>query len=264
MSDATDKLIAQKDGAIGRLIFNQPERRNAISFAMWQAIPDVIADFVADNAIRVIVVSGAGGKAFSAGNDISEFSTRRASNEQIADYNAASGRAYAALAEAPKPVIARIEGYCIGGGLEVSQLCDLQIAADDARFAVTPARLGLGYKYDDVRLLLANISAKHAKELLFTGRQFGAAEAMQMGLVNRVAPSAELNELVDDYARGIAENAPLSVRAAKGIIAEAVKAPAEADLELCQALVDACHASADYQEGQRAFGEKRKPRFEGR
>lgn len=264
MPDATDKLIARKDGAIGRLVFNQPERRNAISFAMWRAIPDAVAEFVADDAIRVIVVSGAGGKAFSAGNDISEFATRRASNAQIADYNAASGRAYAALAGAPKPVIAKIEGYCIGGGLEVSQLCDLQLSADDARFAVTPARLGLGYKYDDVRLLLANISAKHAKELLFTGRQFSAADALRMGLVNRVAPAAALDDLVEDYARGIAGNAPLSVRAAKGIVAEAVKPPADADLARCQALVDACHASADYQEGQRAFGEKRKPRFEGR
>jgi enoyl-CoA hydratase/carnithine racemase len=264
MQPATDQLIAERDGAIGRLIINNPQRRNAFSFAMWQALPSLLADFVADEAIRVVVLKGAGGKAFSAGNDISEFKERRSTKAQIAEYDTVTARAYETLISLSKPTIAMIEGYCVGGGLEVALLCDLQIAADTARFAVTPARLGLGYKYDDVHLLVSNVGPKYAKEILFTARQFSAAEAQQMGIVNRAVPEDELAAFVDQYARTIADNAPLSIQAAKQIIAETVKGPDRADLDLCQRLVDACHASVDYQEGQRAFAEKRKPRFTGR
>jgi enoyl-CoA hydratase len=263
MQSPTDLLIVEKDGAIGRLIINNPQRRNAFSFAMWQALPSLLADFVADGAIRVVIVKGAGGKAFSAGNDISEFKERRSTKAQIAEYEAVTARAYQTLVSLSKPTIAMIEGYCIGGGLEVALLCDLQIAADTARFAVTPARLGLGYKYDDVRLLVSNVGPKYAKEILFTARQFNAAEAQQMGIVNRVVPAAGLAAFVDEYAQIIADNAPLSIRAAKQIVGESVKDPDRADRELCQRLVDACHASADYKEGQRAFAEKRKPKFTG-
>jgi enoyl-CoA hydratase/carnithine racemase len=264
MQSPTEQLIAEKDGAIGRLIINNPRRRNAFSFAMWQALPELLDDFTADEAIRVVVLKGAGAKAFSAGNDISEFKGRRSTKAQIAEYDAVTARAYETLVSLNKPSIAMIEGYCIGGGLEVALLCDLQIAADTARFAVTPARLGLGYKYDDVRLLVSNVGPKYAKEILYTARQLSAAEAQQMGIVNRVVPVDELAAFVDQYAQAIADNAPLSIRAAKQIVGETVKGPECADLDLCQRLVDACHASADYQEGQRAFVEKRKPKFTGR
>jgi enoyl-CoA hydratase/carnithine racemase len=264
MQSPTEQLIAEKDGAIGRLIINNPRRRNAFSFAMWQALPELLGDFTADEAIRVVVLKGAGAKAFSAGNDISEFKQRRSTKAQIAEYDAVTTRAYETLVSLNKPSIAMIEGYCIGGGLEVALLCDLQIAADTARFAVTPARLGLGYKYDDVRLLVSNVGPKYAKEILYTARQFSAAEAQQMGIVNRVVPVDELAAFVDQYAQAIADNAPLSMQAAKQIVGETVKGPERADLDLCQRLVDACHASADYQEGQRAFVEKRKPKFTGR
>ncbi len=264
MQSLKDQLIAEKDGAIGRLIINNPQRRNAFSFAMWQALPELLGDFTADDAIHVVVLKGAGGKAFSAGNDISEFKQRRSTKAQIVEYDAVTACAYEALISLSKPTIAMIEGYCIGGGLEVALLCDLQIAADTARFAVTPARLGLGYKYDDVHLLVSNVGPKYAKEILFTARQFSAAEAQQMGIVNRVVPADELAAFVEQYAQTIADNAPLSIKAAKQIIGETVKGPGRADLGLCQRLVDACHASADYQEGQRAFAEKRKPKFTGR
>lgn len=264
MQRSTDKLIAEKDGAIGRLIINNPSKRNAFSFAMWQALPAVLEDFVNDEAIRVVILNGAGGQAFSAGNDISEFRERRSSKEQITEYDATTARAYQILVSLSKPTIAMIEGYCVGGGLEVALLCDLQIAADTARFAVTPARLGLGYKYDDIRLLVSNVGPKYAKEILFTARQFSAVEALQMGIVNRVVPADELAAFVDQYAQTIADNAPLSIKAAKLIIDEAAKGYGAADTDLCQRLVDACHASADYQEGQRAFAEKRKPKFTGR
>lgn len=264
MQAAGGKLLLDRDGPIGRLTLNQPERRNAFSLAMWKALPDVLAALAADEAIRVVVMRGAGGKAFSAGNDISEFGEHRATKEGVNAYNAATRSAYDALVDLPKPVIAVIEGYCIGGGLEVALLCDIQIAADNARFAVTPARLGLGYKYDDVALLVRSVGARHAKEILLTGRQFSTEDALRMGLVNHVVPAGELESFVDEIARTIADNAPLSLKAAKLIIAEATKGPGQADLALCERLVDACHASADYQEGQRAFAEKRKPKFTGR
>ena len=210
----TDKLTIEKDSGVAWLTINQPERRNAFSLAMWRAVPAVMADCAADDTVKAIVLTGAGDKAFSAGNDISEFGELRSTPEQIAAYHATTERAYAAISGAAKPTIAMIQGFCIGGGLEVSQLCDLQIAADNARFAVTPARLGLGYKYEDVRLLTRNVSAKHAKELLFTARVFDAHDALAMGLVNRVVPAAEVAAFTDDYARTIAANAPLSVQAA--------------------------------------------------
>ncbi len=264
MQLATGKLIAEKDGPVGRLTFNNPARRNAISFAMWQALPTLIEEFASDDAIRVIILKGAGGQAFSAGNDISEFKQRRSTKQGIAECDAATHRAYDALISIDKPTIAMIEGFCIGGGLEVALLCDIQIAANNARFAVTPAKLGLGYKLDDVRLLVSNVGPKYAKEILFTGRQFSAEEARKMGIVNRVVPAQGLADFVEEYAQTIADNAPLSIRAIKKIIAEAAKGAGQADLDLCQRLVDACHASEDYKEGQHAFAEKRKPNFTGR
>ncbi len=260
----SDRIIAEKHASIARFVINNPERRNAMSLAMWQRMGEVFEAWAQDQEVRVVVVRGAGEKAFSAGNDISEFKSLRSSPESIDEYSRITARAYTALGTIPKPTIARIDGFCIGGGVEIAQLCDIQIAADSARFAVTPAKLGLGYKLEDVMLLVQNMSMKHAKELLMTGRMFSADEALRMGLVNRVVPSADLDAVVDDYASMIAANAPLSVKAAKLIVCEAQKESAERDLARCQQLVDDCHASEDYQEGQSAFAEKRKPRFRGR
>ena len=264
MGTTDHKILAEKDGRIGRFTINNPDKRNAMTLAMWQRMGEVFEAWAQDPEIRAIVVRGAGDKCFCAGNDISEFKDLRSTPEQIAAYHATTERAYRALRDVPRPTIARIEGFCIGGGLELAQLCDLQIAAESASFAVTPAKLGIGYKLADVLLLTGNLSAKHAKELLFTGRRFSAADALRWGLVNRVVPAAELAAAVDDYAAEIAANAPLSVSAAKGIIHEAVKDAAERDQALCERLVEACDRSADYREGQRAFAEKRKPEFTGR
>jgi enoyl-CoA hydratase/carnithine racemase len=260
----SDRILAERDGAIARFVINNPERRNAMSFAMWQRMGEVFETWAEDEEVRAVVVRGAGDKAFSAGNDISEFKEHRSSRESIDEYSRVTARAYEALRSIPKPTIARIDGFCIGGGLEISQLCDIQIAADSARFAVTPAKLGLGYKLDDVMLLTQNMSMKHVKELLITGRMFSADEALRMGLVNRVVPASGLDTAVDEYASMIAANAPLSVKAAKLIVLEAQKESAKRDQERCQKLVDACHASGDYREGQKAFAEKRKPQFRGR
>jgi enoyl-CoA hydratase len=264
MPSITDQLIAEKDGAIGRIAFNNPERRNAISYEMWQGIPPALDAFDADEAIRVIIVSGADGKAFSAGADVSQFESKRSSKDATAEYNSAVAHAVETLKTCNKPTIAKIEGYCLGGGLNVALSCDLRVAGDDARFAIPAAKLGLGYRYGSIRTLIDVVGPAFAKEILYTARQFNAEEALAMGLVNRVLPRAQLNEYVENYAARIAGNAPLTVHAVKSVVIEALKDPATRDLELCEEVVERCFASEDYKEGRRAFLEKRKPKFTGR
>ena len=260
----TDKMIGRKADGVGWMVFNNPERHNAVSLEMWQAAIRIIEDFLADDSVRVIVVCGAGEKAFVSGADISKFEDERAEAEAVKRYDEATEAVYSGLLNAPKPTIAMIQGYCIGGGANLAVCCDLRICSDNARFAIPAARLGLGYGYTRVRRLLNLIGPAFAKEIFFTARQFTAEEAKAMGLVNRVVPQAELEPYATDYARRIAENAPLTVGAIKRIVGEALKDPAERDLALCDRLVRECFESQDYAEGRRAFMEKRKPVFTGR
>ena len=264
MKAMTDKLVIEKSNGVGRLVLNQPDKHNAISLEMWQGVSLAMEKFSDDDEVRVIIVSGAGDKAFSAGADISEFAELRATKGQIAHYDRTARRACEDLAEIDKPTLAMVRGYCIGGGAEIALCCDIRIAAENARFGIPAARLGLAYRWDDVHPLVGLVGPSFAKEILFTGRQFDAAEARDMGLVNRVVPDSELEARADDYAARIAANAPLTVRAAKRTVAEVMKDPGERDLETIGALIDECFASEDYAEGRRAFMEKRKPVFKGR
>lgn len=264
MMGPTSLLLHDVEGHIARLTINNPARRNAMSLAMWEQMGDILEGWANAPEIRVLVLAGAGEKSFCAGNDVSEFPNVRATPEQRAEYDKITSRAYHALGKFPCPVIARISGFCIGGGLELALLCDLQIASDRSVFAVTPAKLGIGYKLEDVLLLTENLSTKHAKELLFTGRRFPAEDALRWGLVNRIVPQGELDSSVLSYAREISENAPLSVAALKTVIAEAAKEESARDVDACRRAVAECDASEDRTEGQNAFAEKRAPNFEGR
>jgi enoyl-CoA hydratase len=259
----TDKMLSRKEGRVGYVIFNNPERHNAVSLDMWEAAGRMLDDFREDPNISVVVVTGSGGKAFVSGADISRFEKERSSEEAIARYNSIVEKSYAAFHEFPKPTIAMIRGYCIGGGMGLATCCDIRICTDGSKFGVPAAKLGLGYAYPGLKRLVDIVGPSFAMEIFYTARQFTAAEAQTMGLVNRVVPDAELETYVNDYAAVIAGNAPLTIKAVKATVAEVMKEDSKRDVKRSAALVDACFKSSDYQEGRKAFMEKRKPVFTG-
>jgi enoyl-CoA hydratase/carnithine racemase len=259
----TDKMLSRKDGSVGYVIFNNPERRNAVSLEMWEATVRILDDFGNDNDIRVVVLTGAGDKAFVSGADISRFESERANEEAVARYNQTVERANAAIYEYQKPTIAMIRGYCIGGGVGLALCCDLRICSDDSRFAVPAAKLGLGYPFHGLKKLVDVVGISFAKEIFYTARQFDAEEARTMGLVNRVVKAAELEGYVKEYASMIGENAPMTIATTKFTIGEVVKDESKRDLAKCAAMVKKCFESNDYTEGRSAFMEKRKPIFTG-
>jgi enoyl-CoA hydratase/carnithine racemase len=260
----TDKMAAHKDKHVGWITFNNPARHNAVSLEMWQGLADIANDFARDDDIRVVVVHGAGGKAFVSGADISEFAEQRDSAEATQRYDAVAQQGMQALKNLKKPTLAMIQGYCIGGGVAVALNCDIRIAADHSRFAVPAAKLGLGYEFDGVRKLVDVVGPSFAQEIFFTARQFTAPEALAMGLINRMVPQEELLAYVTHYADTIAANAPLTVASIKTIVGEIVKDASLRNLALCDQLVAQCFNSADFTEGRTAFMEKRKAVFTGR
>jgi enoyl-CoA hydratase len=260
----TDKLLVEVNGHVAIVTFNNPAKRNALSADMRAALPDLLAALNADRDVRVVVVTGAGDKAFVSGADISEFGAQRTSPDARASYDRAQAAVSDAWAGMDKPVIAMIRGFCIGGGLLTAMQADIRIASDDSQFGIPAARLGLGYAFSGVTALMNLIGPSWAAEMLFSARRFSAAEALQMGLVNRVVPADGLREAVLDLADGIAGNAPLTVAAVKAAIREATRPAERRDVARVEAMVEACFRSADYLEGQHAFAEKRPPTFTGR
>ncbi len=261
----TEKLLLHKDGPIGWITFNQPEKRNAVSQEMWQAMPEYVADLAADPAIRVVILRGAGETAFVAGADISQFKDRRRNAADEEEYRRISGAGGESLARLGKPLVAMIHGFCIGGGVSIAITCDLRIAADDARFGIPAARLGLGYHYKGMERLMSLIGPPYTKELFFTARtDFTAQDALRMGLVNQVVPKADLERFTRDYALTMSRNAPLTQRSAKASVEQLLKPEAQRDYALLDKLIKDCFDSQDYQEGVKAFSEKRRPQFQGR
>ncbi len=259
----TDKMLSRKEGRVGYMIFNNPERHNAVSLDMWDAASRIMGDFANDDDIRVVVITGAGGKAFVSGADISRFENERSNEEAIARYNEIVARANDSLYDFPKPTIAMIRGYCIGGGLGLAVCCDMRICSDNSKFAIPAAKLGLGYGFPGIKRLADLVGPSFAKEIFFTARQFDAAEAQTMGLVNRVVPADQLETYVKNYADTISGNAPMTIHAVKFTVAEAIIEDRDRNIAKADALVAGCYASNDYKEGRKAFMEKRKPVFTG-
>lgn len=259
-----DKIIAKKENGIGWVIINNPEKRNAMSIEMYEKMAETLVSYGKDPEVRVVILKGAGDKSFISGADISQFKDRRSTLEQVRAGEAISEKNNKALRECPKPTIAMIRGFCMGGGLGTAITCDMRIASDDSQFGVPAAKLGVGYRFAGIRRLAEVVGPQFTAEIFYTGRRFTAQEALQMGLINRLVPAAELEQYVADYAATLAANAPLTLKAVKQCLIELKKDPAERDLDLCQQLVEDCFTSQDYIEGRTAFMEKRKPVFKGK
>ena len=258
----TTKMLTRVEGPVGWMVFNNPLRRNAVSSDMWAAIPGIVDRFEQDPAIRVIALTGAGRQAFVSGADISQFERQRSSAASSAAYDHVFEQAVTALRSATKPTVAVIRGWCLGGGVGIAVTCDLRFAAEDARFGVPAARLGLGYAMRNVKTLMDLVGPANTKEIFYTARHFTAAEALDMGLINRAVPADQLEAFVAAQFASIAANAPLTLLALKRAVAELGRGQ-EADYAAVDTLVQACFDSADYAEGRRAFMDKRKPVFKG-
>ena len=258
---AGGKMLAAIDDGVGLITFNQPEKRNAISLEMWDGLLKILDQFADDPAVRVVVMTGAGAKAFVSGADISQFAEQRGDSNAQREYDRQTSAGRLRLANFPKPTIARIRGFCLGGGLAIAMAADLRIAAVDSEFGIPAARLGIAYGYNTVRKLVSLVGPANARMLLYTGTRINAREAERIGLVNRVVPDEELSEAVVEIARTIADNAPLSMSTAKlavdTILGGGDRGPVDD-------AVTACFDSADYREGRTAFMEKRAPIFTGR
>lgn len=260
---ATERVQAWLDGRTLHIRFNNPARHNALSVDMWEAVPPLLHTAQGDDRVRLVVFSGAGDKAFVSGADISQFEDMRAAREAVTHYETMAEATLTGIADFPKPTLACIHGWCIGGGVNVAIACDIRIASTDAVFSIPAARLGLGYRYSAMKNLVDLIGPGAAKDLFFTARRIDAAEARSLGLVSRTCAPAERDALLAEYTAALADNAPLTVMAGKAITREILKPSPALDAALCASLIRGCFDSADYAEGRTAFMQKRKPVFRG-
>lgn len=259
----TQRMQARIDDGIGWMIFNNPARHNALSLEMWQGIGDILENYNDNPAVRVVVMRGAGGKSFVSGADISEFDEKRANAEQRKSYGEIAGRASRWLSKLEKPLIGLIEGYCIGGGLATALAADIRFATPDSLFGIPAAKLGLGYEYDGLAKLARTVGPSRARDIMFSARFMDAKEAKEMGLINFIESRDDIEPKCIEYARRIAGNAPLTVKAAKAAVNTWELGERIDDINRVKAMVDVCFNSVDYKEGRLAFSEKRTPRFEG-
>ena len=260
----TDKIIGRVANGIGEIIFNNPEKLNATNLEMWIKAGELAQQYATDPNVRVLVLSGAGGKAFVSGADISKFESQRANAADNEVYASKSAAAYEGIYNFPKPTIAKIQGYCIGGGMNLGICCDVRVATEASKFGIPAGRLGLGYGFPGVHRLTEVVGISRAMEMFYTARQYTAREALDMGLINQMVPETELDMAVDTMTRQISENAPLTIATIKAVAREIGKPSAQRDHAKLDRMVQACFDSQDYIEGRNAFMEKRKPNFKGR
>ena len=258
-----EKMLSRTQGSVGHIIFNNPEKHNAVSIEMWDALEKFLNQFREDKNIRVVVLEGAGGKSFVSGADISKFDKERSTKEAVLSYNKRTHKVYELLETFPKPTIAKINGYCIGGGLNLAVCCDIRICSEKSKFAMPAAKLSLGYPFSSIKRLFDVMGPGMAKHFMFTAEKISANEAVSCGLVQKLVTEENLETFVNDYALTISKNAPLTIKAMKQIGIEILKNPLERDLSLCDQLASACFDSEDYKEGRKAFMEKRLPNFKG-
>ena len=257
-------LIVEKRGAVGWIVFNQPAKRNAINGAMWRGIPRAMAQYDADSEVRCVAFRGAGSEAFASGADISEFDEIRAQKSSVAEYDGLLDQVLHSIQDSRKPSVAMIYGFCMGGGLEVALACELRYCGRSAQFGIPAAKLGLAYNVEGHKRLIETVGHARAREIMFLGRRYNAEEGLAMGLVNQVFHDAELESEAARIIDQLCENAPLSIANSKTIIEEYVKASGAPDEANMKAAIERCAKSGDYQEGRRAFMEKRKPAFKGK
>jgi enoyl-CoA hydratase len=261
---AGGKMLAGRDGGIGLITFNQPEKRNAMSMEMWLGLGEILEEFEADDTISVVVLSGAGDKAFVSGADISQFEKNRHNADSQKEYDRLTGVGREKFHSFPKPIIAKIRGFCMGGGLAIAMATDLRIGTPDSQFGIPAARLSVAYAPDAVKRLIDLVGPAHARMILYSARRIDGREAERIGLINQCVPVEALDETVMGIARTISENAPLSVRASKMTINEMLKDESQRNMGALKEMGEKCFNSADFKEGRTAFMEKRAPRFVGR
>jgi enoyl-CoA hydratase len=257
-------LLVEKRGTVGWIIFNQPAKRNAINGAMWRGIPPAMAQFDADAEVRCVAFRGAGTEAFASGADISEFEEIRAQKSSVTEYDELLDQVLHSIQDSRKPSVAMIHGFCMGGGLEVALACDLRYCGQSAQFGIPAAKLGLAYNIEGHKRLIETVGHARAREIMFLGRRYSADEGLAMGLVNEVFPDSDLERRASAIISQLCDNAPLAIANSKTIIEEYVKSSGAPDRGRMAAAIERCAKSGDYQEGRRAFMEKRKPAFKGK
>jgi len=263
-SHADGKILQNVADGVGVITFNNPEKRNAMSLDMWEGLGHELIELRDDANVRVVVLTGAGDKAFVSGADISQFEKTRHNAEASEEYSKKSAAQRALLADYPKPVIASIRGFCLGGGMQVAMSADIRIASDNSQFGIPAAKLGIAYGYDGLKHLVSLVGPSWARLIMYTGMRIDSAEALRIGLVDRVVPDAELWNATSEIARTISGNAPLAIKAAKITIAQVLKDPDKRDMDAIKAIGSACMDSEDFREGRQAFMAKRKPQFKGK
>ena len=263
-SHAGGKILQSVTDGVGVITFNNPEKRNAMSLEMWEGLGSALVEFRDDAKVRVVILFGAGDKAFVSGADISQFEKTRHNAQASEEYSKKSAAQRALLADYPKPTIACIRGFCLGGGMQVAMLADIRIASDNSQFGIPAAKLGIAYGYDGLKHLVSLVGPSWARLIMYTGMRIDSAEALRIGLVDRVVPDAELWNATMEIARTISGNAPLAIQAAKITIAQVLKDPDKRDMDAIKAIGTACMDSEDFREGRTAFMEKRKPQFKGK